>query len=215
MPVDVREIHCDFLSGTSRKYLRGPRGAGFLYVSDHVLERGLEPLFIDMRGATWTAEDEYRPEADAKRFETWEFAWALVLGTAEAARYATAIGLDAIRDRVRELAERLRHALGAVDGVRILDRGRELCGIVSVSVDGWDPQDLQTALRARQIHASAQIRAYAVIDYDAKSLAASLRLSPHYYNTEEEVDRTVAAIRELTAGERGHGKGCGAGGQAP
>jgi selenocysteine lyase/cysteine desulfurase len=134
---------------------------------------------------------------DAKRFETWEFAWSLVLGTGEAARYATAIGLEHIRDRVRALADRLRQALGAIENVRVLDRGPELCGIVSVSIDGRDPRELLTALRARRINTNAQIRAYALIDYDEKGVAASLRLSPHYYNTEDEIDQAVSAIREL------------------
>jgi selenocysteine lyase/cysteine desulfurase len=197
MAVHLGELGCDFLSATSRKYLRGPRGAGFLYVSDRVLEQGLEPLFIDMRGADWIAEDRYRAVDDAKRFENWEFAWALVLGTGEAARYATAIGLETIRDRVRALAGRLREALGEIDQVRVLDRGRELCGIVSVSIDGRHPGDLVAALRDRRINTSAQIRVYAVIDYDEKGVKASLRLSPHYYNTEEEIDQTVSAIRAL------------------
>jgi selenocysteine lyase/cysteine desulfurase len=197
MPVDVGELRCEFLSASSRKFLRGPRGAGFLYVSDRVLERGLEPLFIDMRGADWIAEDQYRVRPDARRFENWEFAWALVLGTGEAARYATAIGLDQIQNRVRALAGRLREALGSIDGVLVLDRGRELCGIVSVWIDSRDPGELVAALRERRINASSQKRAYAVIDYDEKGVSASLRLSPHYYNTEEEIDQVVSALREL------------------
>ena len=197
MPVDVHELRCDFLSATSRKYLRGPRGAGFLYVSDQVLEKGLEPLFIDMRGAEWIAPDRYRAVRDAKRFESWEFAYALVLATGEAARYAKAIGLDQIRDRVRALAGRLREELGAIEKLRVLDRGTELCGIVSASIDGWDPLELVAALRQRRINTSAQIRVYAVIDYDDKGVKASLRLSPHYYNTEEEIDQAVSAVREL------------------
>src|SRR5690606_29037661 len=88
MPVDVRALGCDFLSATSRKFLRGPRGGGFLYVSDRVLERGLAPLMIDLHGAEWVDEGSYRLVEDAKRFETFEFAWAIVLGTAAAARYA-------------------------------------------------------------------------------------------------------------------------------
>jgi len=201
MPVDVRELGCDFLSATARKFLRGPRGAGFLYVSDRVLEGGLEPLFLDMRGADWVAEDRYRPAADAKRFESWEFAWALVLATGEAARYAAVVGLPEIRDRVRALAGRLRESFAAIPGVRVLDRGPELCGIVSVGLDGRDPRELMLALRERRINTSAQIRIYAVMDYDQKGVAASLRLSPHYYNTEEEIDRAVSVIRELL--ERG------------
>lgn len=197
MPVDVSELGCDFLTASTRKYLRGPRGAGFLYVSDRVLELGLEPLFIDMRGADWIAEDRYRAARDAKRFENWEFAWALVLGTGEAARYAAAVGLPEIRDRVLALAGRLREALGAIDQVRLLEHGRELCGIVSASIDGWDPRELVAALRDRRINTGAQVRESAVIDYDEKGVTASLRISPHYYNTEEEIDQTVSAIREL------------------
>ena len=197
MPVDVHELGCDFLSASSRKFLRGPRGAGFLYVSERVLKRGLEPLFIDMRGADWIAEDGYRAAPDAKRFENWEFAWALVLATGEAARYASAVGLEEIQRRVRMLAGRLREALAAIDGVRVLDRGGELGGIVSVAVDGRDPGDLVARLRERRINASAQIREYAVIDYDEKGVAASLRMSPHCYNTEAEIDHAVSAVREL------------------
>jgi selenocysteine lyase/cysteine desulfurase len=196
MPLDVGEIRCDFLSAASRKFLRGPRGAGFLYVSDRVLERGLEPLFIDMHGADWIAPDRYRHRQDAKRFENYEFAWALVLATGEAARYATSLGLDVIRDRARALAARLRTALAAIDGVRVLDHGRELCAIVSISVDGHDPEQLVRALRERRINTNPQVRVYAVMDFDEKGVAASLRLSPHYYNTEDEIDETASAIRE-------------------
>ena len=197
MPVDAGEIGCDFLSVTSRKFLRGPRGAGFLFVSDRVLDAGLEPLFIDMRGADWVADDGYRPAESARRFETWEFAWALVLGTGEAARYASALGLEAIAERARALAGRLRGALAAIPGVRVIDRGNELCAIVSVAVEGRDPEELLTALRARRINVTAQSRLSAVMDYDAKGVAAALRFSPHYYNTEAECETAVSALEEL------------------
>jgi len=197
MPVDVRRLPCDFLAATARKFLRGPRGAGFLYVSDRVLEQGLEPLFVDLKGAEWTAADTYRAVDDARRFETWESAWALVLGLGAAARYATAIGLDQIETRVRALADRLRAKLAPIDRVHLLDRGRELCGIVSVSIDGRDPYELLAALRSRRINVNAQIRAYALIDYDDKHITSSLRLSPHYYNTEEEIDEAVSVLSEL------------------
>jgi len=120
-----------------------------------------------------------------------------VLATGEAARYASAVGLEKIRDRVLALAGRLREALGAIDKVRVLDHGRELCGIVSASIDGWDPGELVAALRDRRINTSVQIRVSAVIDYDEKGVPASLRVSPHYYNTEEEIDQAASAIREL------------------
>ncbi len=197
LPLDVAALGCDFLSASARKYLRGPRGAGFLYVSDRALDQGLEPLFIDMRGADWIAEDRYRAVTDAKRFENWESAWALVLATGEAARYARLVGMQAISQRVSMLGQRLREQLGSINRVRILDRGSELCGIVSVAIDGRDPGELVTALRARGINTSAQQREYALLDFDDKRVTSLLRISPHYYNTAEEIDQAVAAIREL------------------
>jgi selenocysteine lyase/cysteine desulfurase len=197
LPLDVADLGCDFLSASARKYLRGPRGVGFLYVSDRALEQGLEPLFIDMRGADWIGEDRYRAVVDAKRFENWESAWALVLATGVAARYAMALGVEAISRRVIGLGQRVREQLGSIDRVRVLDRGSELCGIVSAAIEGRDPGELVTALRARGINTSAQRREYALLDYDDKGITASLRISPHYYNTEEELDQALSAIREL------------------
>src|SRR5690606_28402987 len=156
MPVEPERIGCDFLSATARKFLRGPRGAGFLWVSDRVLDRGLEPLFPDLRGADMIDEELYQPAPDARRFETWEFHWGLVLGTGEAARYARAVGLDAVCARVRALAARLRARLAEMDGVRVLDRGRELGAIVTVAVRGHDPAALVRALRARGVNTSSQ-----------------------------------------------------------
>ena len=197
MPVDVNQIGCDFFSGTSRKYLRGPRGAGFLFVSDRVLDAGLEPLFLDMRGADWIADSIYQPAPDARRFETWEFAWALVLGTGAAARYATAIGLQTICDRARSLATVLRETLPELDGVRVLDRGPELGATVTISANGWSSEDLALQLRQRGINTSSQTRIDAVMDYDTKRVDGALRISPHYYNLESELDLFADTLREI------------------
>jgi selenocysteine lyase/cysteine desulfurase len=197
MPVDVERIGCDFLAAAARKYLRGPRGVGFLYVSDRALDAGLEPLFPDMRGADWITDDLYQPAPDARRFETFEFAWALVLGMGAAARYATDIGLQPIQERARALASSLRARLPALDGVRVLDRGSELGATVSVAIEGWDPGDLVRELRRRGINTSSQERTDAVIDYDAKGVEGALRISPHYYNLETEVDVILGALSEI------------------
>ena len=197
LPVDVAAWRCDFLSATARKFLRGPRGSGFLYVSERALGMGLEPLYIDMHGADWIAPDRYRARPDARRFENWEFAWALVLATGEAARYARAVGIELIQRRIAMLAARLRTGLSAIGQVRLLDRGAVLCGIVTAAIAGNDPAELVNALRSRGINTSAQRREYAVIDYDDKQVTAALRISPHYYNTEEEIDLALSTLRDL------------------
>ena len=199
MPVGPEAIGCDFLSATSRKFLRGPRGSGFLWVSDRVLDSGIEPLFPDLRGADWIEENLYQPAPDARRFETWEFAWALVLGTGAAARYASAVGLEATRERVRSLAASLRDALPELPGVRVLDRGPELAAIVTIDVEGRSSRDLVRALRERGINTTGQGRTDAVIDYDAKGVDGALRISPHYFNTEEELTTLRDALAEIVA----------------
>jgi selenocysteine lyase/cysteine desulfurase len=196
-PLDVEEIGCDFLSATGRKFLRGPRGTGFLYVSDRALAAGYEPLFVDMRGARWVEPDAYEPVATATRFEDWEFPYAGLLGAAEAIRYALAVGLDAISARSPALGARLRDGLAEVDGVRVLDRGGELCAIVTFAVPGWDPDALKEALEARLINCSISLRQYALFDFAEKGVDWCVRLSPHYYNTEAEVEEVLAAVAEL------------------
>ena len=199
IPVDVAKLRCDFFSGTARKFLRGPRGIGFLYVSDRALQRGDFPLYIDMRGADWVSANDFAPAPDARRFENWEFACSLVLGMGEAARYALEVGLERGGRRARELATTLRGKLGGLNGIRVLDRGSELAAIVTIEVSGWDATELSKLLRTTGINTSASLRAYAVIDMDEKRAASALRLSPHYYNTEEEIDRVVETLRAVTA----------------
>ena len=197
IPIDVARLRCDFLSATARKFLRGPRGIGFLYVSDRALQRGDYPLYIDMRGAEWKTADAFELAPDARRFENWEFAYALLLGLGEAARYAAQAGIERIGRRARELAASLREKLGAVPGCRVLDRGTELAAIVTVEVAGWEAPALVKFLRGRNINTSASLREYAVIDMDEKRAASALRISPHYYNTEEELDLCIETLRTL------------------
>jgi selenocysteine lyase/cysteine desulfurase len=199
IPTDVAKLRCDFLSGTARKFLRGPRGIGFLYVADGALRRGDCPLYIDMRGANWISADRFEPAEDARRFENWEFAYGLVLGLGEAARHALSVDVEQGGRRARELAARLRLKLSAISGARVLDRGKDLAAIVTVEISGWDATELSQLLRKKKINSSASLRAYAVIDMDEKHAASALRLSPHYYNTEEEIDAVVEQLRSLPA----------------
>ena len=197
LPVDVGALQCDYLSGTARKFLRGPRGLGFLYVSDRVLEAGAHPVLVDMHGADWTDPDAFALNPDARRFETWEFAFALVLGLGAAAEYALQAGVEPTGKRARELAEYARSQLAVIPGVRVLDRGPELCAIVTIAVEGRDTRHLKLGLRSRGINTSSPHREDAVIDMDEKGTASALRISPHYYNTHEEIDTAVGAIREI------------------
>ncbi len=198
MPIDVEEIGCDFLSTTARKFLRGPRGIGFLYVSDRALDLGLEPLFPDMRGADWIEADLYQPAPGAQRFENWEFPHALVLGMGKAAEYALAVGLEPARDRVRSLADMARELLGEIDSVRVLDRGEEKGAIVTVTAERA-AGELVAGLAAAGINTNVTARAYAILDFDDKGVEFGIRISPHYYNTEDEIALLADILKGLVS----------------
>ena len=205
LPIDVASLRCDYLSVTARKFLRGPRGLGFLCVSDRALDRGDTPLFIDMRGARWTAPAEYAPEDTAHRFETWELPYAQVLGLGEAARYASAIGIARARDVAFALAARTRRSLSEIPGVRVLDRGSNPCAIVTASIARADAPAVVSALRERRINTSASLAWYGLYDFAEKGVSSAVRISPHYYNTEAEVDAAVDAIAEIAGAVSGKG----------
>ena len=195
--IDVREIGCDLLTATCRKFLRGPRGSGFLYVSDRVLHDGLEPLFIDMHGARWAEPERYEPVASAARFEEWELPYATLLGCAAATRYARDVGIGRISRRAWALAARLREGLAAIPGVRVLDRGARPAALVTFDVAGWQATPFKEAIDARRINSALSYREFALYDFGDKDVAWCLRLSPHYYNTEEEVETVIGAVGEV------------------
>lgn len=199
IPIDVRELHCDFLAATARKFLRGPRGIGFLYVSDRMLGRDAAPLYIDMRGARWLDPDRYILSGNARRYENWEFAWSLVLGLGAAARYARRVGIQQAGTFATGLAAHMRTGLAGIEGARVLDRGAELSAIVTVAFEGHAATDIVERLRDHAINTSATHREYAVLDMDDKHARDAVRISPHYYNTQRDADIVIDALREFGA----------------
>jgi selenocysteine lyase/cysteine desulfurase len=194
IPLDVDELGCDALSATGRKFLRGPRGTGFLYVRSALLER-LEPPLVDMRAADWVAPDRYELRPDGRRFEEWEQDYAGKAGLARAIDYALAWGIDKIWERADALGSRLRAQLAELPGVTIRDVGAERCAIVTFDVAGVASEQIKEALAREAINVSVSATTSAVIESIERALPDLVRASPHYYNTEEEVDRLVESVR--------------------
>ena len=199
LPVDVGRLRCDYLAATARKFLRGPRGIGFLYVSRRALDRGDAPLYIDMHGAGMVDPERFVLAPDAKRFENWEFPYALVLGLGEAARYALEAGIEETGARAVQLAAEVREKAGALPGARIADQGSRLCAIATVEVPGKDADDLVN--RLHQAGVNFNVSQMGEGPYNAPEAGSPhvLRISPHYYNTSEEIDRAVAVLGDLLA----------------
>jgi selenocysteine lyase/cysteine desulfurase len=194
--VDVADIGCDMLSATGRKYLRAPRGTGFLYVRGAVLDQ-LEPPFLDLHAARWTGPESYEPRADARRFETWERYLAGQLGLGVAAEYALALGLDAVEARVIELGERLRARLAEVPGVTVRDRGARRGGAVTFTREGHPASEIQQLLDTERINVSVTQSDQYRYDAEPGGPVPRVRASAHYYNTEDEIDQAVEVVAAL------------------
>jgi selenocysteine lyase/cysteine desulfurase len=196
MPVDVGEIECDLLSTAGRKYLRGPRGTGFLYVRRELGQR-LQPPFLELQSAEWVAPDRYEIRADARRFENWETNYAAKVGLTAAIDYAREWGIAAIWDRVQLLASRLRAALEEIPGVTVRDIGAEQCGIVTFTMDGIRAQAVKQALADQSMNVTVSTVASTRCDMEARGLNEVVRASVHYYNDEAEIERFCAAVRAI------------------
>jgi selenocysteine lyase/cysteine desulfurase len=196
MPLDIQKIGCQLLSGTGRKFLRGPRGTGFLYVSKEILEQ-LDPPFIDLHAATWTDARTFEIRPDARRFENWESFVAGRVGLRAAVRYALDVGLDQIRARVNMLAARLRASLAELPGVTVRDLGRVRSGIVTFTKEGEAPREIQARLRAANIAVSVSSKTSAQLDFGRRGLSQVVRSSVHYFNTEQEIERFCRALSQV------------------
>ncbi|MDG1888027.1 MAG: aminotransferase class V-fold PLP-dependent enzyme, partial [Alphaproteobacteria bacterium] len=196
MPLDVQSIGCDFLSATGRKYLRGPRGTGLLYVKEDWIKR-LEPPLLDQFAAELITGENYEIRADAKRFENWERYFAGQAALGRAIDYALKIGLEPIQERVFGLAAYLRTKLEETDVINLTDEGVQKCGLVTFQHRKLSAQQLKSRLFDQNVNVSISSGSGMKLSYEARNLGPLLRASVHYYNTTDEVEKFVSIIKSL------------------
>ncbi len=200
LDIDVQAIGCDILSGTGRKFVRGPRGTGFMYVNKNVLDK-LEPPFVDQRAAHWVSLDKFEWLEDARRFENWETSYALRIGLGVAVDHALSWGMPQVETRVKELAAMLRERMSGLKGLKVQDTGRVKSGIVTFSLDDKDVLFLQKHLVMHGINITAAPVERARLDLEKRGIAAIGRASVHYFNTEVEIDRFVEEVEKYLASD--------------
>lgn len=196
VPLDMARIGCSALAATGRKYLRGPRGTGFLVV-DRTAFGAFEPFAPDLRAAAWTGAGEYALVDDARRYETWEHGVAGLLALGVAVDAALGHTVAALSDRIERLADTLRVGLSEVPGVTVRDKGDRLCGICTFDVRGQTATDVAEALHARGVRVSVTHKTSAQLDLGARELDAVVRASVHAYNTDAELEEALDAVRAV------------------
>jgi selenocysteine lyase/cysteine desulfurase len=194
-PVGVDAIGCDMLTGTGRKFLRGPRGTGFLWVRSAVLDQ-LDPFVTEIGSATWDGHQGFVWADGARRFATWEHSYVNVLGLGAAVRQALDLGLEAIGQRATALGARLRDQLAALPGVTVHDLGQVRCAIVTAKIDTLPAEQAAEELGRAGVNVSTTVPEDNPLDSQDRGVHPLIRFSPHYYNTEDEIDR----VAELVAG---------------
>jgi selenocysteine lyase/cysteine desulfurase len=197
MPVDVQAIGCDMLAVTGRKYLRGPRGSGFLYVRREMQDK-LKLMFFDGRTVSSMNQQGFVVRQDARRFEWYEKNFAVVLGLRKAVEYALEIGVERIWQRIQYLSSLLRQGLREIEGATVHDQGDELCGIVTFSLSGVPAMEIKTKLAAKQINVNIGFAKSTLYYMNRKGLDGIVRASVHYYNTEEEIERVCRELSSLS-----------------
>jgi len=195
--VDVKQIQCDFLSATGRKFLRGPRGTGFLYVSDRMLDAGYTPMVLDGQGAFWKEETLIEPQPTARRFETFEAPFAMVAGLIEALCYVNKMGVGNIQSYNAQLMALLKNQLKSIKGVELYDLGTKQCNILTFRKGGRSLEETQKILDSHNIFYSVSEKHWGLIDFNKKGIEWAIRLSPHYFNTKEEVERVVEIVESF------------------
>ncbi len=203
MPLDVEEINCDILTATARKFLRGPRGVGFLYVRSSVLDQ-LHPPMIDLYSATWTSLNDYTLRPDARRFENWENNYAAKLGLGACVDYALEVGLDNIKARIDELASYLRENLQSFPAVKLHTFGVEpssptQCGIVTFSISGINSLEAVKEILSKGVNVSGSSPSSTLLDATNNNLPILIRSSVHYFNDFDEIDKFLELVREISA----------------
>lgn len=196
LPLDVKKMGCDALCATGRKYLRGPRGTGFLYVNREVVQT-LEPPFLDLHAAKWISKEDYLIQPDAKRFETWETNYSNKIGLGTAIDYALELGIENIWERISSLAKSLRDRLSQLPEITLQDLGKNKCGIVTFTSSRLPAQEIASRLRSKNINVSVSLAEYARLDMEARGLKSLVRASVHYFNTEEEIETFCREVNLL------------------
>ena len=186
--LDMKAIDCDFYSIPGQKWLLGSEGVGALYIRRELISQ-VEPVAVS-GGAVLPHEapDRFEPNISTMdKFNVSSSSSALQAGLLEAISFIQSIGVDVIEQRDVDLASALKEGLNGIPGVNVLSpmERQSSSGLVSFSVDGVEPAEVVSYLWDEHRIAVRRV-----------GYPAGVRASLHFFNTEEEVEKLVDAVRQ-------------------
>ena len=198
--VDVKGLACDFYVGSGHKWLLGPSGTGYVYITSSEIE-GFHANFIPDYHP-WTFPDAPKPALTAAaRAEIGTVNHAVIIGLGHAVRIINEIGLDTIESHVSELTRMLREAVVEMPGVNVLtpmEPGAS-AGITTLSFDGMVDTDLQGLVGRLFENHGVHVKFQWLTADPPYHDKVGMRISVAGFNTAEEVDRLVNGLRVETA----------------
>jgi selenocysteine lyase/cysteine desulfurase/glycine/D-amino acid oxidase-like deaminating enzyme len=195
LPVDVGLIGADALVATGRKFLRGPRGTGLLYVSPGLRARSRSTM-RDVRGTAWSGARDYRVTDTALGLETWEASHALRLGLGAALDQLATLGVERVAAYLDGLGRRLRAGLDSLPHITVHDPAASGGGIVTFSRAGEDPVQTQRRLALAGFAVVCVPASHGQWDLGPRGVGSVVRASVHVYNGPDDVDALLSFLAE-------------------
>jgi cysteine desulfurase/selenocysteine lyase len=194
MPVDVRELDCDFYAFSGHKAY-GPTGIGVLFGKARFLE-AMPPYQGggDMISSVTFAKTTYN--VLPYKFEAGTPHIAGAIGLAAAFDYLSGLGLDAVAIHEEELLDYATKCLGKIPGVRLIGTARNKAGVLAFTLEGVHPHDMGTILDQEGIAVRTGHHCCQPV-MDRYGVPATARASFGVYNTREEVDALVQGIQQV------------------
>jgi cysteine desulfurase/selenocysteine lyase len=199
MPVNVNDLGCDFYGFSGHKGPLGPQGTGGLYVKKEIIEK-MEPMILGGGIISDVAANGYRlADTYSKRFDAGTPNIPGMIGLGRAAEYVNEIGVGNIERREKKLGGTLLDGLSRMKDVEVYGPDDDR-GTITFNIKAWRCHDVSLALDEKNIltraghHCCIPFMRFLGIH---EKYGGNVRVSFHYYNTEEEVEKVIDAIGEL------------------
>lgn len=192
--VDVKEINCDVLVGSGRKYLRGPRGTGFIYINEKIREK-VKPMILDLKNTE--CYQEIIKIKKANIFENFEYSPALQIGLGKAIERINSSGINQIELQIRQKSQYLRKKLDYFSKITFFENFNTLTGINTLKIEGLSSLRIYNYLLSKRILTSISTSATSLLYFNKKKIKDVLRISIHHYNSLYQINYLIKCLIDL------------------